>query len=81
VQLQQFRPQLGVGVVRVRPRPLFQMHSHLFGHAPQRLRKRQAVDFHHKLEDVASFAAAKTVEDLLHRMHGERGRLLLMERA
>jgi hypothetical protein len=79
VQLHQRRPQLGVGVVGFLACPLLDVNSHLLCCAPQRFRKREAIHQHHKLEDVAPHAAAKTVEDLLDRMHAERGGLLLME--
>src|SRR5271156_37026 len=45
-----------------------------------RFRKRALLQLHHEFENIAARAAAKAVVNLLHRMHGERRRLLLVER-
>ena len=75
------RAQAGVGIGSLRAPGLPNRHANLFRHLAERLRKRQILDEHHELEDVASHAAAETVEDLLDRMNRERRGFLLMERA
>src|SRR6202167_130854 len=42
--------------------------------------KRALLELHHEFENISARAAAKAVVNLLHRMHGERRRLLLVER-
>ena len=46
-----------------------------------RFRERRFFQFHHKLKNVAAFAATETVIHLLHRADTERRSFFLMERA
>src|ERR1700687_2432216 len=53
----------------------------LFRYDPDSIRESALFHFHHELENIAAYAATKTVIDLLHRMNRERWRFLRMKRA
>jgi hypothetical protein len=52
-----------------------------FGDSAHGFGERGFFQLHHELEDVAAFAAAETVVDLLGGVNRERGSFFLMERA
>ena len=51
------------------------------GQELHRLRERQALDLHNKIDDAAALFAAEAVVDLLVRRYGERWRFLVVEGA
>ncbi len=53
----------------------------LLGHRADRFRKLALLHLHHEFENVAAYVAAEAVVHLLHRVHAERRRLLLVKRA
>ena len=71
VDFVEHRAQAGVGIGSLRAPGLANRHANLFRHLAERLRKRQIVDQHHELEDVASHAAAEAVEELVDAMNLE----------
>src|SRR5215472_7283309 len=70
-----------VGIEGLVARYLSQGDAHLLRNPPQCLREREVFDQHHEFENITTHTATETVKDLLGGMDGERGCLLLMERA
>ena len=60
--------------LRNRDTAFFRYGAHRFG-------ERRFFQFHHKLKNVAAFAAAEAVIHLLHRANAERRSFFLVERA
>ena len=61
--------------------PLVELDAGLGREHLERLGERQPVALHHEAEDVAALAAAEALPGVADGRHGERGRLLAVERA
>jgi hypothetical protein len=66
---------------RRRKLPLGQRNAALLRHNPHRLGKADVFNLAHKAEHVARSLAAEAVVELPHRVHAERRRFFLVERA